>query len=147
MTPCVDGGAFAIKRVIGQTITVEADVFTDGHDMVAAELLWKAADEKDWTRVPLRGAWAMTAGRRRSARRRIGRHLFTIEGWRDDYASLCHEIEVKHKAGVGIALELTEARHYLEQVLSKAAAGQHSGVEHGDQGARIRRRARRRCMR
>ena len=95
-------------------------MFTDGHDMVAAELLWKAADEKDWTRVPCE---ALGNDRWKAAfsPRRIGRHLFTIEGWRDDYASLCHEIEVKHKAGVGIALELTEARHYLEQVLSKAA--------------------------
>ena len=121
VTPCIDGGAFAIKRVIGQSITVEADVFTDGHDVVAAELLWKAVDEKDWTRVRCE---ALGNDRWKAAfsPRRIGRHLFTIEGWRDDYASLCHEIEVKHKAGVGIALELTEARHYLEQVLSKPAA-------------------------
>ena len=121
VTPCIDGGAFAIKRVIGQSITVEADVFTDGHDVVAAELLWKAADEKDWTRVRCE---ALGNDRWKAAfsPKRIGRHLFTIEGWRDDYASLCHEIEVKHKAGVGIALELTEARHYLEQVLAQAAA-------------------------
>ena len=56
----------------------------------------------------------MTAGKAAFSPKRIGRHLFTIEAWRDDYASLCHEIEVKHKAGVDIALELTEARHYLE---------------------------------
>ena len=127
VTPCVDGGAFPIKRVIGQAITVEADVFTDGHDMVAAELLWKAADEKNWTRVPCE---ALGNDRWRAAfnPRRIGRHLFTIEGWRDDYASLCHEIEVKHKAGVGIALELTEARHYLEQVAAKAAPDDKSAL-------------------
>jgi starch synthase (maltosyl-transferring) len=118
VTPSIDG--FAIKRVIGQTIVVEADVFTDGHDLIAVELLWKAADEKDWTRVSCE---SLGNDRWKAAfsPKRIGRHLFTIEGWRDDYASLCHEIEVKHRAGVGIALELTEARHYLEQVLSRAA--------------------------
>ena len=54
------------------------------------------------------------------APKRIGRHLYTIEAWRDDYASLVHEISVKHKAGVDIALELTEARQYLEAVNAKA---------------------------
>jgi starch synthase (maltosyl-transferring) len=54
LTTAVDGGTFPVKRVVGETITVEVDVITDGHDIVAAERLWKAADEKDWTRVPLK---------------------------------------------------------------------------------------------
>ena len=119
IAPSVDDGAFPIKRVVGRPITIEADIVTDGHDVLAAELLWKAADEKDWTRVPLvplgNDHWqAMFAPKR------IGRHLYTVEAWRDDYASLVHEISVKHKAGVDITLELTEARQYLEAVNAKA---------------------------
>ena len=119
IAPSVDDGAFPIKRVVGRPITVEADIVTDGHDILAGELLWKATDEKDWTRVPLvplgNDRWQATF-----APKRIGRHLYTIEAWRDDYASLVHEISVKHKAGVDIALELTEARQYLEAVNAKA---------------------------
>src|SRR5262249_5532947 len=51
VTPQVSGGPFAVKRVIGRPITVEADVFAEGHDLLAAELLWRAVDEKDWQRV------------------------------------------------------------------------------------------------
>ena len=117
--PQVEGGPFAIKRVIGQSISVEADVFTDGHDLLGAELLWRAADEKDWQRAPLtplnndrwRGTFTPT---------RIGRHLFTVEAWRDDFGTLCRDIELKFKAGVDIALELIEARQYLDAVLPKA---------------------------
>ena len=105
--------------MVGRPITAEADIVTDGHDILAGELLWKATDEKDWTRVPLvplgNDRWQATF-----APKRIGRHLYTIEAWRDDYASLVHEISVKHKAGVDIALELTEARQYLEAVNAKA---------------------------
>ncbi|MGB9367879.1 MAG: alpha-1,4-glucan--maltose-1-phosphate maltosyltransferase [Xanthobacteraceae bacterium] len=119
ITPCLDGGAFPIKRVVGRLITVEADVVTDGHDILAGELLWKAIDEKDWTRAPLvplgNDRWQATF-----APKRIGRHLYSIEAWRDDYASLVHEISVKQKADVDIALELTEAREYLETVNAKA---------------------------
>ncbi len=56
LRPCVDDGAFPVKRIVGQSINVEADVFTDGHDVVAAELLWRGADERDWTRIPLTDA-------------------------------------------------------------------------------------------
>jgi starch synthase (maltosyl-transferring) len=119
LTPAVDGGAFPVKRVVGESITVEADIIADGHDIVAAELLWKAADEKEWTRAPMamgvndrwRGSFTPS---------RVGRHLFTVEAWRDDYASLSHEIEVKHRAGVNIASELTEARRFLEGLMPQA---------------------------
>jgi starch synthase (maltosyl-transferring) len=119
LSPTVDGGAFPVKRIVGQTVTVEADVFTDGHDILAAELLWKAADEKDWTRVPL-SSLGNDRWQAIFTPTRIGRHLFTIAAWRDDYASLCHEIEVKHQAGVDISLELTEARQFLEQIHAKS---------------------------
>jgi starch synthase (maltosyl-transferring) len=119
ISPAVDGGQFPIKRLVGQRITVEADIVTDGHDVVAAELLWKAADEEDWTRLALapigNDRWQATF-----AAKRIGRHFYAIEAWRDTYASLLHEINVKHEAGLDIALELTEARQYLEAVNAKA---------------------------
>ena len=119
LTPTVDGGAFPVKRVVGETIAVEVDVLTDGHGTVMAELLWKATDEKSWTRMPLKALgndrWQGTF-----TPSRVGRHLFTVEAWRDDYASLAHEIEVKHQAGVDIASELTEARRFLEAVNARA---------------------------
>ena len=37
--PAVDCGRFPIKRIVGQTVTVTADVFADGHDVVRAALL------------------------------------------------------------------------------------------------------------
>ena len=119
VAPSTDSGAFPVKRIVGQEITVEADVFTDGHDIIGCELLWKAAEEKDWSRFPL---FSLGNDRWQAAftPTRIGRHLFAIEAWRDDYASLCHEIEVKHQAGVDIALELTEARLFLEKTNARS---------------------------
>ena len=52
--PCVPDGQFAVKRVVGEDITVTADIVTDGHDVLAAELLWRPADEAGWHRVPMR---------------------------------------------------------------------------------------------
>jgi starch synthase (maltosyl-transferring) len=46
--PCVDGGRFAAKGVVGQPTTVTADVFTHGHDLVRAWLRWRPAGGRRW---------------------------------------------------------------------------------------------------
>src|SRR5262249_26011198 len=51
--PVVPGGDFPAKTVVGTDFTVSADVFGDGHDVLAADVLWRAADETTWQRVPM----------------------------------------------------------------------------------------------
>jgi len=51
--PEVDCGRFAIKRIAGDKVVVEADVFTDGHDELAAVLLYRCEDDPDWTEAPM----------------------------------------------------------------------------------------------
>ena len=41
LQPLIDGGRYPIKRVVGEDVVVEADVFKDGHDIVAAALKWR----------------------------------------------------------------------------------------------------------
>src|SRR5215471_19302742 len=48
VAPTVDQGRFAAKRVVGETIAIEADVFTDGHDLLAVDLLWPAFNSTRW---------------------------------------------------------------------------------------------------
>ena len=86
VTPQVSGGPFAAKRIIGRPIAVEADIFADGHDVLAAELLWRAVDEKEWQRAPL-APIGNDRWRGSLSPQRIGRHLFMIEAWRDEYAT------------------------------------------------------------
>ena len=112
VTPSVDAGRFAAKRVVGETTRVEADIFADGHDVLGAELLWRAADEREWHRVPMQplanDRWAASF-----APTRVGKHFFTIEAWRDEFATLCRDIEIKRAAGVDVSLEVAEGRQLL----------------------------------
>jgi starch synthase (maltosyl-transferring) len=119
IAPAVDGGRFATKRLVGEGVSVEADIFSDGHGVIAADLLWKAADEREWHRVPMR----MRDNDRWSAAfrpARVGRHAFTIEAWADEYASLCHDIDVKFQAGVDHQPDLGEALRLIEEALARA---------------------------
>lgn len=106
---------FAIRRIVGRPITVEADIFADGHDVLAAELLWREAGESEWRRAPMaplgndRWRGSMTP-------RRVGRHFFTIEGWRDEYGSLSHALEVKSHAGVDVTVDIADAVAYLRRL-------------------------------
>ncbi|MBI2877253.1 MAG: alpha-1,4-glucan--maltose-1-phosphate maltosyltransferase [Candidatus Tectomicrobia bacterium] len=52
--PEIDGGSFPIKRVVGEPVIVQADLLADGHDEVAAVLLYRHSDEQDWREAPLR---------------------------------------------------------------------------------------------
>jgi starch synthase (maltosyl-transferring) len=114
VSPSVEGGAHPAKRVAGEHVTVEADIFSDGHGELAADLLWRAADEPDWRRVPMKflGNDRWTAHFRPE---RVGDHFFTIEAWRDDFASLQHGSLKKRDAGIAIALELTEMSAFLDR--------------------------------
>ncbi len=112
--PAVDEGRHATKRLIGETIAVSADIFTDGHGILAADLLWKPADSREWHRTAMRmGVNDCWTGAFRPTR--VGRHAFTIEAWADTYATLCHAIAAKQKASVDASQEVEEARKLVEK--------------------------------
>jgi len=106
---------FAVRRIVGRPFAVEADVFAEGHDVLAAELLWREAGESEWRRslmTPLgNDRWRGTM-----KPQRIGRHFFTIEAWRDEYGSLSHALEVKSRAGVDVAVDVADATAYLRRL-------------------------------
>jgi starch synthase (maltosyl-transferring) len=114
IAPAVEGGRYPAKRVVGELITVEADIFSDGHGELAADLLWRPADEAEWRRLAMKflGNDHWTA---RFRAERVGDHFFTIEAWRDDFASLQHGTLKKRDAGVAIELELAEMSAFLER--------------------------------
>ena len=117
--PSVDDGRFPAKRQVGEMVEVSADLFADGHDRIAAALLWRPADEEAWREAPM-----AAIGNDRWVGRfplgRIGRHLFTILAWKDCFGNFAEELEKKHAAGLPIDLELEEGRLL---VLEMAAQG------------------------
>jgi starch synthase (maltosyl-transferring) len=118
VTPAVDGGRFAAKRVIGEAVPIEADIFTDGHELLAAELLWRAVDEDDWQRAPMEllgnDRWQATI-----VPNRIGRYAFTIEAWLDKYGTFCRDLDLKRSAGADLSLEIAEGRQILESAKAR----------------------------
>src|SRR4051794_26116255 len=47
-SPSVDGGRFAAKRCVADTVTVSADVFRDGHDKLRAVARYRSPGGRRW---------------------------------------------------------------------------------------------------
>jgi starch synthase (maltosyl-transferring) len=120
VTPHVDHGAFAVRRVVGEMVEVRADVWIDGHDQLAVMLLWRGPGKEQWqetTMTPL-GNDTWTARFPLTAQ---GRHEFTIEAWRDAYATWRDEVLKKRDASVSLTLETEEGVRLVEAALARSA--------------------------
>ncbi len=119
ITPELDCGAHPIKRTVGETLHVEADIFSDGHDKIAAELMMRAEGTEGWARAPMRfvdnDRWEG-----RMPIDRIGRHTYRIEAWRDRFDSWHNEVSKKRAAGQELSSELLEGRKLLDEATTRA---------------------------
>lgn len=84
ITPEVDGGRFPAKRTVGDQVAVEADVFADGHDAVAASLLANRVGSREWTEIRMR---PLVNDRWNAAFRvsELGHYRFKVQGWMDRF--------------------------------------------------------------
>ncbi len=118
ITPKVDDGSLPVRRVVGETVTVEADIIADGHDKLAVELWVRAADEKKWSSVPM----TLINNDRWTAEftlERLGRHVYAVAAWKDFYASFVDEVRKKHAAGIATNLELEEGLALVKQAAER----------------------------
>ena len=117
--PCVDGGRFPARRILGSVVHVEADVIGDGHDKFAARLRWRGPGDAGWTEAPMRplgnDRWAASF-----PLTRLGVHHYTIRAWRDAFSSFADELAKKHAAGVPTGLELTEGAALVQAAAARS---------------------------
>src|SRR5579862_6271732 len=78
--PVLDCGRYPVKRTLGQPVTVWADVFRDGHEILGAELKYRPAGSRTWLREPMEAdaadRWSATF-----LPTELGRWQFTVEAW------------------------------------------------------------------
>ncbi len=111
---------YPAKAVVGERVLVAADIFRDGHDILAARLRWHPAaksrnkrNNKTWFEEPMRlvdndrweAAFEPTT---------LGRHEFAVEAWTDEYATWRHKIGVKMAAAQDVSVELEEGALLVE---------------------------------
>jgi starch synthase (maltosyl-transferring) len=92
ITPQVDAGRHPVRRVRGDEVTVTAAIFADGHDLLAARVLFRHKSERRWRSSPMtaegndlwRGSFHLD---------RIGGWIFTVQGWIDRFESWAADLQ------------------------------------------------------
>ncbi|MFV0622998.1 maltotransferase domain-containing protein [Sphingomonas sp. ac-8] len=117
--PRVDGGAFPVKRVVGEQVAVEATVFTDGHEQLAVELHWRAADETRW-RVARMTQHPNDLWRGGFPLERLGRYEYAVEGWLDRFGGFRRDFTKKLDAGVAQPVDHAEGRALVAEAVARS---------------------------
>jgi starch synthase (maltosyl-transferring) len=122
VTPRVDDGRFPAKRVVGDVIVVEADLFADGHDEIGAVLRYRHEDAGAWDEVRMypvdndrwRASFPVT---------RLGTYLFAPVAWVDAFASWHRSFVARREAGQDLRVELKVGARLVSRVAKKVQGG------------------------
>jgi starch synthase (maltosyl-transferring) len=127
--PAVDGGRYPAKRCVGDTVTVSADIFRDGHEILRAVVRYRAPGGRRWVEAPMHPIDAHVNGVRWAGEFTVetpGRWQFAIEAWSDLFATWRDELQRKLGAGQhDLAGELSEGAVLLEDAATRAQEGGH----------------------
>jgi starch synthase (maltosyl-transferring) len=125
-TPAVDDGRYAAKRVVGDAVTVEADIFRDGHEILRAVVRYRPPQARNWREAEMRPIDAHLGGVRWAAGFEVdqpGRWEYTIEAWADVFGTWRDELSRKVAAQQhDLGGELSEGVRLLETASAAAAA-------------------------
>ena len=120
LRPLIDGGRYPIKRVVDEDLVVEADVFKDGHDVVAAALKWRILGDSRWQETSMthvdndrwRGACTLYEN---------AIYEYTVEAWTDTFRGWRDEFAKKFEGGVSaLTSEALEGAALLEAAARRA---------------------------
>jgi starch synthase (maltosyl-transferring) len=117
--PEIDDGRFPIKRVVGEKVVVEADVFTDGHEAVTCVLLYKEERAPDWTEVPMQPL----VNDRWTAEfpiTRVGRYHYTIRAWIDPFKFWSRNLKKRVDAAQDVSVEMLIGANMVEEATQRA---------------------------
>ncbi|HET7460671.1 MAG TPA: alpha-1,4-glucan--maltose-1-phosphate maltosyltransferase [Longimicrobium sp.] len=105
--PELDCGRYAVKREIGDTVQVYADIFKEGHDAIAAAVRYRHEQEFGWREAPM-AFWDNDRWTGTFTVDRIGRWEFTVAAWTDWFGTWQSDLRKKYDAGQNVVLELFE---------------------------------------
>ncbi|KAA0993798.1 alpha-1,4-glucan--maltose-1-phosphate maltosyltransferase [Dyadobacter aurulentus] len=122
--PQVEEGKFPAKRAIGESIVFSADVFGDGHDAVAASVIFKHESDQLWEQIPM----YYTLNDRWEASwfpEKTGFYEYRFTGWIDHFTTWKKGLVKKFDARQDIAVELKIGAEILQEA-AKLASGEYA---------------------
>ena len=119
LKPEIDCGRFPVKRVVGESVVVEADIFADGYDCISALLLYRKEDDPQWVETPMeplvndrwRGSFVIAE---------LGRYRYTILAWVDKFKSWQRDLAKRAQADQEVSIELLVGAQLITEASRRA---------------------------
>ncbi|MCP8305507.1 MAG: alpha-1,4-glucan--maltose-1-phosphate maltosyltransferase [archaeon] len=117
--PEINCGDFPIKRVVGEKVVVQADIFSDSHDVVSARLLYRKSTEPDWKEVEMRylendrweGEFVV---------KHVGTYRYTLIGMVNHFKTWQQDLQKKLGANQDIKADMGIGIDYINKALERA---------------------------
>jgi len=122
--PQIDWGRFPIKRIVGDWISVTADIFADGHDLLSARLCYRHAAEPQGTQNEVE--MLETGNDRWSGEFQVtslGRYEYTLVAWVDRFRSWQRDLQKKMEAASDVAVDLLTGVELIKTAGRRASGG------------------------
>ncbi len=122
VAPEIDCGRFPIKRVVGEIVSVQADVFGDGHEAVTATLLYRKEGEETWRAISMvclgndRWEGAFTVPE-------LGSYYYTVSGRIDRFTTWKNDLKKRFQAGEALTVDRLIGAQLIETAAEQATAG------------------------
>jgi starch synthase (maltosyl-transferring) len=121
ISPEIDCGRFPVKRIAGDSVVVEADVFADGHEQIACLLLYRRSSDADWQEAAMsslgndrwKGEFAVSEP---------GEYLYSVEGWIDRFLTWQNEWVKRISAGQDARVDALIGAELVENTARRASA-------------------------
>jgi len=127
VTPQLNNSEFFIKRVVDQKVLVTADILVDGHDIIAAAVLYKSEHDKKWNEVrmqPLHNDEYQAS----FTVLKEGFYSYKVQGWVDHALNWQHGITRKIEDHQQVASELLEGVIFLKAIKRKLSISEKTYV-------------------
>jgi starch synthase (maltosyl-transferring) len=113
LSPQLDGGRYPIKRLLGKVVDVGVNIFKDGHDLIAAHILYRPVGAAEFRSAPLTYHFDVDRWFGSFKPDRLGRWEYTVEAWPDRYGTFRSDLGKRLNAGQDVRSELLEGADIL----------------------------------
>jgi starch synthase (maltosyl-transferring) len=120
--PQIEAGRYPVKRTVGETVRVQADIFADGQEAISARLLhrWDESSES-WTRLPMQplgnDRWQADF-----LVTEMGTYEFSLEAWVDDFVSWQLDLAKRVDAGQDVKINLKVGAGLVAEAAARAGS-------------------------
>ena len=117
--PEIDGGRWPIKRVVGDSVDVSADIFKEGHDLIQARVIYRPIGMPAWNEQPMRlvenDRWVGTFKVDQNTR-----YVYSVLAFTDTYGSWRADLQKRLAAGQDVTSELLEGVRLVDEAAERA---------------------------